>query len=134
MTVLSWGSHDSLGFPADYRIFPGLFRTIAQPGRNASHDVNEWKRVSTFAVSSDQAPDVVRQLGLKRATSATYQGPATVTVRVYEMKVSTSAFELIQKWRQQDGPAVYSGPFFIVADSTPEAAAGLLEGLRKQLK
>jgi hypothetical protein len=121
-----------------FLLITAFFLACSGPSRNLDETlpttVNEWKRVSTFAVSSDQAPDVVRQLGLKRATSATYQGPATVTVRVYEMKVSTSAFELIQKWRQQDGPAVYSGPFFIVADSTPGAAAGLLEGLRKQLK
>ena len=121
-----------------FLLITAFFLACSGPSRNLDETlpttVNEWKRISTFAVSSDQAPDIVRQLGLKRAISATYQGPATVTVRVYEMKASTSAFELIQKWRQQDGPAVYSGPFFIVADSTPGAAAGLLEGLRKQLK
>lgn len=96
--------------------------------------VNEWKRTAVSPLKESEAPPLVGQLGLKRAISATYQGPATVTLRVYEMKVPTSAFELIQKWRQQDGPAVYSGPYFVVADSNPETAAGLLEGLRKQLK
>jgi hypothetical protein len=96
--------------------------------------VNEWKRVSTSSITADQAPAIIRQLGLRRAIAATYQGPSTVTVRVYEMKVAASAFELIQKWRQQDGPAVYSGTFFIVADAPPQAAAELLDGLQKQLK
>jgi hypothetical protein len=96
--------------------------------------VKEWKRTAVSPLNESEAPPIVRQLGLKRAISATYQGPATVNVRVYEMKVPTSAFELIQKWRQQDGPAVYTGPYFLVADSNPETAAGLLEGLRKQLK
>jgi hypothetical protein len=96
--------------------------------------VNGWKRVSTSPISVEEAPAIVRQLGLKRAMAATYQGPATVKVRIYEMNVAASAFELIQKWRQQDGPAVYNGPFFIVGDAPPEVAAALLEGLRKQLK
>jgi hypothetical protein len=96
--------------------------------------VNEWKRVSTSPVTADGAPAIVRQLGLRRAIQATYEGPSMVTVRIYEMNVATSAFELIQKWSQQDGPAVYSGPYFIVAEAPPQAAAGLLEGLQKQLK
>lgn len=51
------------------------------------------------------------------------------------MNVPTSAFELIQKWRQQDGLAVYSGPYFIVADpGGPQSASALLEGIRKQLQ
>jgi hypothetical protein len=51
------------------------------------------------------------------------------------MNVPTSAFELIQKWRQQEGRAIYSGPYFVVAnaDAGPEAAS-LLEALRKELK
>ena len=51
------------------------------------------------------------------------------------MNVATSAFELIQKWRQQDGLAVYNGAYFVVAEpgSAPQVSA-LLEGLRKQLQ
>jgi hypothetical protein len=79
-------------------------------------------------------PRVVEQLGFSRGILATYTGPATVTVRVFEMKVATSAFELIQQWRQQDGLAVYTGPYFIVADPGAPRAAGLLEALRRNLK
>jgi hypothetical protein len=96
--------------------------------------VSEWKLAGVTPISAADAPALVRQLGLKQAVTATYQGPRTVKVRVYEMNVATSAFELIQKWRQQDGPAVYSGQFFIVADAAPEIAAGLLDGLRRQLQ
>lgn len=86
-------------------------------------------------VDAENAPDLVRRLGLKRAITATYTGPASVHVRVYEMSVPASAFELIQKWPQQDGRAVYTGPYFIVADpSSGPAASGLLESLRKQIK
>jgi hypothetical protein len=115
-----------------------LFAACSGPSRSLEGalpaTVNEWKLTGVTPISAVDAPALVRQLGLKQAATATYQGPGTVRVRVYEMNVATSAFELIQKWRQQDGPAVYSGPFFIVAESAPEIAAGLLDGLRKQLK
>jgi hypothetical protein len=114
------------------------FVACSGPSRNLEEalpaTVNEWKLAGVTPIPSGDAPAVVRQLGLKQAVMATYQGPGTVSVRVYEMNVATSAFELIQKWRQQDGPAVYSGPFFLVADAAPHVAAGLLDGLRKQLK
>ena len=94
-----------------------------------------WTRSQVAPIDSATAPDLIRQLGLKQAVAATYTGPATVSVRVYEMNVATSAFELIQKWRQQDGLAVYNGAYFVVADpgSAPQASA-LLEALRKKLQ
>jgi hypothetical protein len=96
--------------------------------------VDGWTRNAVRAIEPASAPDIVKQLGLKSAASASYTGPANVTVLVYEMNVSTSAFELIQKWRQQDGLAVYKGAYFIVAEPGSGAqAAGLLEALRKQL-
>jgi hypothetical protein len=98
-------------------------------------EINGWTRTHASSISPEKAPDVVRQLGLKRAVATIYTGEAAVPVRVYEMNVPTSAFELIQKWRQQDGLAVYTGPYFLVADpSGGPAAAGLLESLRKSLE
>ena len=94
-----------------------------------------WTRSQASSLANEAAPDLIRSLGLKRAVTASYSGPEVVHVRVYEMNVSTSAFELIQKWRQQNGLAVYTGPYFIVADPTSgPAAAGLLEALRKHLE
>lgn len=121
-----------------FLLISACFLACSGPSRSLEESIpatlNEWKRTAVSPISESDTPAIVRQLGLKRAISATYQGPATVTVRIYEMNVPASAFELIQKWRQQDGPAVYSGPYFLVADSNPEAAAGLLDGLRKQLR
>ena len=94
-----------------------------------------WTRSQIAPLDAASAPELIRQQGLKRAVSATYTGPASVTIRVYEMNVSTSAFELIQKWRQQDGLAAYQGPFFLVAnpESGPQAST-LIEALRKHLQ
>lgn len=98
-------------------------------------NVNGWARSSVSPMEAASAPELIRQLGLKRAASATYSGPASITVRVFEMNVPTSAFELIQKWRQQDGLAVYTGPYFLAAmPGSPPETAKLLEALRKELK
>ena len=94
----------------------------------------EWRRTEMAPLEPTAAPEIVRQLGLKRAATATYTAAGNVSVRVFEMNAPTSAFEMIQKWRQQDGLAVYSGPFFIVADpnSGPQAS-DVLAALRRQL-
>jgi hypothetical protein len=97
-------------------------------------NLDGWTRAQMAPLDVTAAPELIRQQGLKRALSATYTGPATVRVSVYEMNVATSAFELIQKWRQQDGLAVYKGSYFLVA--SPESgppASKLLEALRKQM-
>ena len=102
--------------------------------------VDSWARSQITSLPESEAPEMVRQLGLDQAVSATFTGPAAtgpaaVPVKIFRMKGQTSAFELIQKWRQTDGLAVYSGPYFIVADpgSGPQAS-GLLQALQKNLK
>jgi hypothetical protein len=62
----------------------------------------------------------------------TYTGPASVAVRVFRMKAETSAFELIQKWRQSEGLAAYSGPYFFVASG--ERAGEVLRELQKAVR
>ncbi len=54
-------------------------------------------------------------LGAKRAIEARYEGNGAIKVRLYEMAVEASAFELIQTWRQSEGLAVQSGHYFAVA-------------------
>jgi hypothetical protein len=93
-----------------------------------------WTLASTAQMDLSAVPQVVEQLGFSRGILATYNGPATLTVRVFEMKVATSAFELMQRWPQQDGLAVHTGSYFIVADPVAPDAAGLLDALRKNLK
>ena len=96
-----------------------------------------WTRASVDALPAEEAPAVVRSLGLKQAVRATYRGSGTVTLRLFEMNVEASAFEMIQKWRQQDGLAGYSGPYFFVAqsdDAGPAALATFLQAFGGALK
>lgn len=96
--------------------------------------LGDWTKQSSHTLAPHDAPEIIQKLGLDQAIAITYSGPATVELKVFRMKAATSAFELIQKWRQQDGLAVYSGSYFVVADpSSGRSAAPLLEGLRKHL-
>jgi hypothetical protein len=75
-----------------------------------------WTLRGSKPLPAEEAPAVVRALGLKQAIHATYEGSGTIHLRVFEMNVEASAFELIQKWRQQDGLALYKGRYFFVAE------------------
>ncbi len=52
----------------------------------------------TFQVPLDGAPPLARSLGLKAEARGAYEGPAAMTVVLYEMGNETSAFELMQKF------------------------------------
>src|SRR5687767_4307022 len=95
-----------------------------------------WILKRTEALPSEESPAVVRALGLRQAIRAVYEGNGSITIRLFEMNAEASAFELIQKWRQQDGLAMYKGPYFFVTDSKgPDQAtlSSFLQAFRQQL-
>ena len=97
--------------------------------------VDGWTRSDVKLLQDNEVPEMVRRLGVEEAVSTTYTGPAAIPVKVFKMKGQTSAFELIQKWRQSDGLAVYSSSFFVVADPAGGPDTGrLLQALQKSLK
>ncbi len=96
-----------------------------------------WTLKQTTNLSPGEVPELVRSLGLRRALEARYEGNGRIDVKVFEMNVDASAFELMQKWRQQDGLAVYKGPYFLVAapdGPDRETTSTFLQVLRDTLK
>jgi hypothetical protein len=96
-----------------------------------------WILKQTETLPAEEAPAVVRSLGMRQAIKAGYEGNGHITVKVFEMNVEASAFELIQKWRQQDGLAMYKGPYFFVAEGNgPDQAAvsSFLRAFQQELK
>ena len=95
-----------------------------------------WILKRTEALPAEESPAVVRALGLRQAIRGVYEGNGTITVRLFEMNAETSAFELIQKWRQQDGLAMYKGPYFFAAEAKgPDQAtlSSFLQAFQQQL-
>lgn len=93
---------------------------------------NGWTR-GAITTPASEIPESVTALGLEESAEATYTGPASIRVRVFRMKAETSAFEMIQKWRQTEGLAAYKGPYFFIAngDANPAAVGELLRGLQQ---
>jgi hypothetical protein len=80
---------------------------------------------------------MVRSLGLRQAIKGVYEGNGSISVRVFEMTVEASAFELIQKWRQHDGLAMYKGRFFFIANGDgPDQAtvSSFLQAFQQEVK
>ena len=78
----------------------------------------EWVLRETRTEPNEQAPDPIRNSGLKRWANATYRARGTINVRVFQMNAEASAFEMLQKWRKTDGLVFYKGPYFVVVDSS----------------
>jgi hypothetical protein len=96
-----------------------------------------WTLQETRSLQIEDAPVIICTQNPKRALLAVYHGNGTIQIRVYGMGVEASAFELIQKWRQADGLAIYKGPYFVVAESgdvDQATLAGFLRALQHDLK
>jgi hypothetical protein len=96
-----------------------------------------WTLKDTSDMAEPQAPQVVRELGLKRALEANYEGNGRIRLLLFEMNSQTGAFELIQKWRQDQGLAAYKGTYFMVANGVgPDrtTVASFLQALQAEIK
>lgn len=85
-----------------------------------------WRLENMRPLSPELVPSQLRSAGLRAAIRATYSGPGPgdCNVEVYDVGSQTSAFELVQKWRQSEHPALYSGKYFLItrASTTPLAS------------
>ncbi|HUS05907.1 MAG TPA: hypothetical protein VMZ52_06420 [Bryobacteraceae bacterium] len=95
-----------------------------------------WVLKETRNLGMDDAPPLIRSLGLKRALAAVYKTNTEIRLRVFEMGAETSSFEVMQKWRQADGAAFYKGPYFVVIETTntdPESLKEFVKALQVEL-
>lgn len=83
-----------------------------------------WKLTGT--TEETDVPELVRQMGLRQALRARYEGPGEITARVFTMKVQASAFELVQKWRAAPGVIFFqSGDHFVLIEQPGADSAAL---------
>lgn len=95
-------------------------------------DNGQWRLVES--APDDNPPDVVKQLGLKSAIRARYQGPAgDLIVRSFRMAGQTSAFELVQKWRTVEGTMHFQKDELFVVLEKPGAQPMALNAWAKAL-
>ena len=110
---------------------PGPDTTIAFPQTLSGG----WKLIAQEAETSETAPQVLRDLGLRRTTRARYTGPVEVDVTVYELASATVAFEARQKWTPvENAVSSYKDACFLVVHSPGgrPATIDFLTGFEKQ--
>jgi hypothetical protein len=97
----------------------------------------DWKRTRSGDELPDRAPEPVRQLGVERVLTASYQGPGEVDVTLYEMKAPTVAFELAQKWRPEpESVFFYQQQYFVLVRwraAGRDSVSGFVRGLEQHL-
>ena len=83
------------------------------------------------------APEMVRAIGTRGWTAASYQGPGKVDLAIYQLTSEPGGLEMVQKWRPQANTVVfYTDRYFVVvkydaADRAPVTA--LIIALQKRL-
>ena len=125
-----------------FLIFLALATACTRPAKSLKDALpgqvqRAWILKQTEALPAEEAPSLIRSLGLRQAIRAVYEGNGSITVSVFEMNVDASAFELIQKWRQQDGLAMYKGSYFFVVQGkgTDQATlSAFLQAFQRELK
>jgi hypothetical protein len=117
-----------------------LIATSCQPQRSLAdrapiavplQGTTRWQRTDTQAVAASELA-----AGTVSGTRLIYTGPPSMTVDLYQMSSSGSAFEAAQKWRTTPGKSVaYRGDLFLVfnysqPDSAREFATAFLTALK----
>jgi hypothetical protein len=90
-----------------------------------------WKLAGTS--EETDVPELVRQMGLRQALRARYQGQGEITARVFTMNVQASAFELVQKWRAAPGTIFFQSDDHFVLMEQPGADPASLSQVAKAL-
>lgn len=97
-----------------------------------------WSLQQSKPLPVEEAPAAARMLSLTSSVTATYKDASgkPLSLRLLDMKAETNAFELVQKWRPQDGQALYKGRYFFVAeapDHPPSTVSAFLRAFQGAL-
>src|ERR1700682_3375787 len=74
-----------------------------------------WKLKESRTEPVASAPEVVRTVGARGWTAATYEGPGTAKIEIYELTSAAGGLEMVQRWRPQARTLVfYTDRYFVV--------------------
>ena len=94
----------------------------------------QFKDSQNFPAAS--APELIRKIGTRGWWRASYQGPGSATVEVYELTSSAGGLQMVQDWRPVADTVVWYTPrYFIVvkwSNSDRNAVSAFVRGLEKQ--
>lgn len=88
-----------------------------------------WKRTAIERPALDGVPQALRAAAPLDWVRASYQSYATVIlVDIFRLRSSASAFETLQRWKNEPGAVAFQhGELFVVCSSPTETTQGLAE-------
>jgi hypothetical protein len=96
----------------------------------------DWKLNTTQTLVADNAPELVRKTGTRGGWSATYEGPGSATVELYELTAPAAGLEMVQQWTPVPNAVVwYTSHYFVVMrwqSTDRDAVQALIRGTQKQ--
>ena len=95
-----------------------------------------WRLKESKGFASATAPEFIRKIGTRGWWSATYEGPGSATVELYDLTSSAGGLQMVQEWRPVANAVVWYTPrYFVVVkwQSVDRTSIGLLvRALQKQ--
>ena len=115
---------------------------LAACGRKAPPPVftptvaDTWRLRTTQSCTPDSAPEFIRKQNARTWWRASYEGPGSMTVELYELATPAAGLELVQRWRPvADTVVCYTPRYFVVVEwQSPDrsAVAAFIRALEKQ--
>lgn len=82
------------------------------------------------------APELIRKIGTRGWWSATYEGPGSATVELYELTSSAGGLQMVQEWRPVADTVVWYTPHYFIAvkwrNSERNAVGAFVRAIEKQ--
>src|SRR5579863_5998917 len=69
-----------------------------------------WRLKSSQSFPPASAPEQIRKIGTRGWWSATYEGPGSATVELYELTSSAGGLQMVQDWRPVADTVVWYTP------------------------
>jgi hypothetical protein len=87
----------------------------AQPPVFPSTVAGMWHLKGSQSFPAASAPELIRKIGTRGSSSATYEGPGSATVELYELTSSAGGLQMVQDWYAvADAVVWYTSRYFVV--------------------
>ena len=109
---------------------------ITQPPVFPPTVAGAWQLKGSQSFPAATAPELIRKIGTRGWWSATYEGPGSATVELYELTSSAGGLQMVQEWRPVADTVVwYTSRYFVAAkwrSSDRSAVSAFVRAIQKQ--
>jgi hypothetical protein len=107
-----------------------------QPPVFPSTVAGAWHLTGSHSFPAASAPELIRKIGTRGSSSATYEGPGSATVELYELTSSAGGLQMVQDWRPVADTVVWYTPHYFVVvrwrSSDRSAVSAFVHDIEKQ--